>query len=208
MTLQIRPTDQYLILAIFLSYLSDCICHVSSRMCVLLTTVGLLSLHIWPHYSTETALLHTMDSVFRSSDQGQPSLLVSFDVNAAVVTINHSTLSNRFLVGFSVSGTALTWLQSYLTDRYQCVRVGQTSSSPTLCIPVSHMAQFWVQSSSRAIYSQLVSLQKHLASAYNSMLTIHNDTYRSLRQICTHDSRYSPTACLLCTVGFVTMAWH
>ena len=27
------------------------------------------------HYSTETALLHTMDSVFRSSDQGQPSLL-------------------------------------------------------------------------------------------------------------------------------------
>jgi len=42
------------------------------------------------HYSTETALLHTMDSVFRSSDQGQPSLLVSLDMSAAFDTIDHS----------------------------------------------------------------------------------------------------------------------
>jgi len=85
------------------------------------------------HYSTETGLLHTMDSVFRSSDQGQPSLLVSFYTSAAFDTIDHSILLNRLQVGFGVSGSALTWLQSYLTDRYQCVRVGQASSSPTFC---------------------------------------------------------------------------
>jgi len=44
MTLQI--TDQYLILTILLSYLSACTCHVSSRMCVLLTTLALFSLQI------------------------------------------------------------------------------------------------------------------------------------------------------------------
>jgi len=81
-----------------------------------------------PHYSTETALLHTMDSVFRSSDQGQPSLLVSLDMSAAFDTIDHSILLNRLLVGFGVyGGSALTWLQSYFTDRYQCVRDARQS---------------------------------------------------------------------------------
>lgn len=37
------------------------------------------------------------------------------------------------LVGFGVSGSVLTWLKSYLTDRYQCVRIVQVSSSPTFC---------------------------------------------------------------------------
>ena len=62
------------------------------------------------HYSTETALLHTIDSVFRSSDQGQPSLLVSLDMNAAFDTTDHSILLNRLHVRFGVSGSALTWL--------------------------------------------------------------------------------------------------
>jgi len=69
------------------------------------------------HYSTETALLHTKDSVFKSSDQGQPSLPVSLNMSAAFDTIDHSTLLNRLQVEFGVSRSALTWLQSYLTDR-------------------------------------------------------------------------------------------
>jgi len=85
------------------------------------------------HYSTETALLHTMDSVFWSSNRDRPSLLVSLDMSAAFDTIDHSTLLNTLSVRFGVSGSVLTWLQSYLTDRYQCVRLGQASSSHTLC---------------------------------------------------------------------------
>ena len=60
------------------------------------------------HYSTETALLHTMDSVLRSSDQVQPSLLVSLDMSATLDTIDHSILLSRLLVEFGVSGSALT----------------------------------------------------------------------------------------------------
>ena len=60
--------------------------------------------------------------------QGQPSLLVSLDMSAAFDTIDHSILLNRLLVGFGVyGGSALTWLQSYFTDRYQCVRDARQS---------------------------------------------------------------------------------
>jgi len=160
-----------------------------------------------PHYSTETALLHTMNSVFGSSDQGQPSLLVSLDMSAAFDTTDHSTLLNRLQVGFGVSGSALTWLKSYLTDRHQCVRVGQASSSHTVCY-------IGVQQGSvlgPILFSCYISPISHIADAFGDGIQQYADdthyTYRSLRQICTHDSRYSPTACLPCTVGFVTMAW-
>ena len=117
------------------------------------------------------------------------------------------SLTARLSVGFGVSGSALTWLKSYLTGRYQCVGVGQTSSSHTLCHTGVPQDSVLVLSFSRVTYPQSVSLQTHLASAYSSMLTIHNYMYRCLRQICTHNSHYFPPACLLCTVGFVTTAW-
>ena len=66
---------------------------------------------------------------------GLSSEVISTTVHCtAVDTIDHSTLLNRLSVAFGVSGSVLTRLKSYLnTDRYQCVGVGQASSSPTLC---------------------------------------------------------------------------
>ena len=52
-----------------------------------------------------------------------------------LITVHYERvlLLNRLSVGFGVSGSVLTWLKSYLTGRYQCVRVRQASSSHTLC---------------------------------------------------------------------------
>jgi len=85
------------------------------------------------HYSTETALLHTLDSIYRSSEQGRPSLLVSLGLSAAFDTINHHLLLDKLNESFGVSGTARSWLRSYLSNRHQSVRAGQSESPRTHC---------------------------------------------------------------------------
>ena len=62
------------------------------------------------NYSTETALLHTLDRVYASVYQGKPTLLVSLDFSAALDTIDqfdHSILLNRLNKSFGIAGSAL-----------------------------------------------------------------------------------------------------
>ena len=87
-----------------------------------------------PRHSTETALLQTFDDIFCSADCSQPTLLVSLDLSAAFDTIDHSTLLSRLSTSFGVSGAALAWLTSYLTNRAQTVRIGSVSSEPSICL--------------------------------------------------------------------------
>ena len=84
------------------------------------------------HYSTETALLHTLDGICRSSEHGRPSLPVSLDLSAAFDTIDHLLL-DRLNESFGVSGIAHSWLSSYLSNRHQSVRTGQSESPRTRC---------------------------------------------------------------------------
>ena len=82
------------------------------------------------HYSTETVLLHTLGSIYRSSEQGRLSLLVFLDLNTAFDTIDHHLLLDRLNESFGVSVTAHLWLRS---NRHQSVRVGQSESPHTHC---------------------------------------------------------------------------
>ena len=50
--------------------------------------------------------------------------LVLLDLSAAFNTIDHNTLLRRLETRFTVTGTALNWLRSYLTNRTQAVTVG------------------------------------------------------------------------------------
>ena len=84
-------------------------------------------------HSTETALLCTLDKIFRSSDQGKPTILVSLDLSAAFDVIDHSILLHRLQHSFGVTGTAFAWLKSYLSGRQQFVRAGHASSTITDC---------------------------------------------------------------------------
>ncbi len=63
-----------------------------------------------------------------SSDHGCISLLVLFDLSAAFVTINHNILLNRLENSVSISGSALAWFKSYLSDRHQFVAVNEEVS--------------------------------------------------------------------------------
>ena len=61
------------------------------------------------------------------------SLLISLDLSAAFDAIDHSTLLNRLYTSFGFTQTALSWLESYLTGRYQLVCIGRHSSKPAPC---------------------------------------------------------------------------
>jgi len=58
---------------------------------------------------------------------------VSLDLSAAFDTIDHVTLINRLRTSFGITNSVLSWLQSYLSNRTQSVRIGHHSSTPTRC---------------------------------------------------------------------------
>jgi len=68
-----------------------------------------------------------------SSDLGNPTILVSVDLSSALDMVDHSILLGRLYTSFGISGAAFSWLHSYLTNRSQCVRTGQSSSTYKLC---------------------------------------------------------------------------
>lgn len=85
------------------------------------------------HHSTETALLCTLDSIYRSSDAGMPTILISLDLSAAFDMIDHRTLLTRLSSSFGITGTPLSFLSSYLSNRTQSVHSGTASSCTTNC---------------------------------------------------------------------------
>ena len=60
---------------------------------------------------------------------GEATALVLLDLSAAFDTIDHSTLLGCLLDWFGVGDSALKWFSSYLTERYQSVKIGSNLSN-------------------------------------------------------------------------------
>jgi hypothetical protein len=73
------------------------------------------------YHSPETALLRVVNDLRMAVDAGDAALLSLLDQSAAFDTIDHSTLLNRLSVRYGVTGVALSWFSSYLSDRCQSV---------------------------------------------------------------------------------------
>ena len=66
-------------------------------------------------------------------DQQRVSLLVLLDLSAAFDTVDHQVLLLRLEVSFGITGTALKWFKSYLTNRSERVLInGNYSESFSL----------------------------------------------------------------------------
>uniref|UniRef100_A0A669FAZ4 Reverse transcriptase domain-containing protein n=1 Tax=Oreochromis niloticus TaxID=8128 RepID=A0A669FAZ4_ORENI len=83
-------------------------------------------------HSTETALVKVTNDLLMASDSGLISVLVLLDLSAAFDTVDHNILLERLEHAVGITGTALQWFVSYLSNRLQFVHVNGESSSDTM----------------------------------------------------------------------------
>ena len=81
-------------------------------------------------HGTETALLSVVNDLLTALDEDKISVLLLLDLSAAFDTIDHDILLTRLDSSFGIRNTALSWFNSYLSERWQCVPV-QDHKSPT-----------------------------------------------------------------------------
>ncbi len=85
-------------------------------------------------FSTDSCLVHLTDYIRLEMDKGNYTGMVLLDLQKAFDTVNHSILLMK-MRALGLSGSAVCWFTSYLTERTQCVSVNNSLSSPseTVC---------------------------------------------------------------------------
>ena len=81
------------------------------------------------HHSCETALLRVHNDIVTALDSRKHVILSMLDMSAAFDTLEHETLLKRLENRFGFSSTVLNWFESYLSDRSQCVVIGDENVS-------------------------------------------------------------------------------
>ena len=84
-----------------------------------------------PHHSTETALVLVQNDILKALDQRHGVILILLDMSAAFDTVDHDVLVTRLEQRFGVTGCAIAWIKSYLSDRSQSVKIHGSVSDDT-----------------------------------------------------------------------------
>ena len=74
-------------------------------------------------HSTETALLKIHNDIVGAMDKGRVTALTLLDLSAAFDTIDHNILLHRLQSWFGITGSALDWVASYLSERKQKIKL-------------------------------------------------------------------------------------
>ena len=77
--------------------------------------------------STSDALLNFVEDIYESLNERENSLSIFVDLKKAFDLVDHKILLNK-LEKYGIRGLPLTWFRNYLTDRYQCVKIGSSKS--------------------------------------------------------------------------------
>ena len=142
-------------------------------------------------HSTETALLKVHNEINLNIDNGKVTAPTPLGLYAAFDTIDHDILITRLSTWYGISGTALSWFTSYLTDRRQAIKIGNCFSDmlPTSCgVPQGSVLGpllFTLYTTPLSSVIQSHNLDHHLyaddTQIYVSLTT--SETCRSLNQL-------------------------
>lgn len=73
-------------------------------------------------------LLRFHHDITSALDKGMCVVLLMLDLSAAFDVIDHTIPINRQEFSFGITGAALLWIRSYLSDRHQSISIGQSKS--------------------------------------------------------------------------------
>ena len=79
------------------------------------------------------AIIKILADFYAGINNKQLTILVSLDISVAFDTICHPKLLQRLCDDVEVRGTALKWIDSYVSNRQQFVKMGQYSAPTTYC---------------------------------------------------------------------------
>ena len=82
------------------------------------------------YHSTETTLLRIKSDLLMAMDNQKVTLLLLLDLSSAFDTIDHSCLLETLKICFGIDGIALQWIESYLVDRQQRIKMDDVISDP------------------------------------------------------------------------------
>ena len=84
------------------------------------------------NHSTETALLKIKADILNNMENQHVTGILLLDLSAAFNTVSKNLLINHLLYRFGVCDQALGWIESYLLDHTQKVKIGNTKSTPSV----------------------------------------------------------------------------
>ena len=87
-----------------------------------------------PHISTESAIILITSDLLSGLNNNRGTILVLLDMSSAFDTLDHNVLIH-ILSAIGITGIALNWFTSYITNRFSSVR-SNTNSSPSR--PITH----------------------------------------------------------------------
>ena len=82
-------------------------------------------------HSTETLLVNIVNDLLLACDEQKPTILMLLDLSAAFDTVDQAKLLEILHNEIGVTGIALKWFRSFLTERSQRVKIGESYSEIT-----------------------------------------------------------------------------